>query len=162
MNADTERRLFADGRLFIVGDWVASMEWIVHKDVDLPAEWMAWTIERAALAPVLERYVECAASGEAVEFSDPFPVSDNGEWNYQHAVGHEPASVNADARRFFEELTPGCEWVIAEARMRINDNTAEGPLFARIHPELGVRFAIAGCEDGIADQSLTAQAGATR
>lgn len=145
-STDEPRRLFAEGLIYKLGDWVFVNEWIAHHGLELPAEWLADAIENTAVTQErIDNYVSVVEgrNREAVRFNPPHDVISNGEWTYQSVKGKAPLCINADVRAFFERITPGSRWFMARTSVV---ETEDGIVFARVHPELGVRCVVAGCD----------------
>lgn len=142
-----DRRLFADGLLYDVGEWVMSQEWIAHKSLDLPLDWLDSTQSGRHLKARMWEYLAAAEDGQSVAFGEPYEVVGNGTWTYQDALGHEPFGINADVREFFEARVPDGQWLLATAHMVQGD----GPIYALAHPEDGVRVVVAGYDPRVGE-----------
>lgn len=145
--ATDDRRLFVNGQVYEQGDWYCVLEWMAHKTLALPVEWVEMTFKTAIITDEkVDRYIAAAEAGERVRFNPPKVVHDHGEWSYQTVKGRAPLQINADVRAFFEDLTPGAEWRMSVTSLRHSGRDVESALFARVHPELGVRVVVAGCD----------------
>lgn len=149
MIAPDDRLLFADGMIYRFGDWICVAEWLAHYSLSLPADWIDCACKPSPgmiTQEGIDSYVEAARTGEPVRFNPPKVVRDNGVWNYQTVKGRAPLGINADVRRFFEDLTPGSKWVMTITGIRRNGSPVDSAMFARVHPLLGVRVLVAGSD----------------
>jgi hypothetical protein len=148
-----DRRLFADGIIAICGEWVTGMEWIAHKSLDLPADWMDCAIEVDKYASGIANYLFAALKSEPVEFGETREIIEDGfSWNYTDVIGAPETTVNEDIREFFEALTPGAEWRLSWTSMRArNARPVDGPLLSRVMPGGEVLFMVAGCNPAVAN-----------
>lgn len=146
-----DRRLFADGLIYSCGEWLTALEWIAHKSLDLPADWTEQAIESDRFEAGIKNYLHAARKSKPVEFGEPSEVVEDGlDWDYQPVIGHEPTTINADVREFFEALTPDAEWRISWTTMKKGDRPVSGPMLSRVTKDDRVVFMVAGCDPLIA------------
>lgn len=146
----SDTRLFAERWIRRTGDWIVVAEWFAHHTLALPAEWLKRaTDENAGLAERIEVYHAAALAPTRAPVRlhparDVPSVDGTRTFRYQTIKGRAPLCVNADLIEFFEALTPGARWWLAfPDHLLYEGRVVHAPMVARVHPKMGVRFAVA-------------------